>query len=46
MLLEKASLLLFPSNENHYNYDFGPFELDARLIDEASWWLVNMPIYF
>ena len=46
MLLEKALFLLFPSTENHYNFDFGPSEPDARLIDETSWWLVNMPIYF
>lgn len=36
MLLEKALFLLFPSTENHYNFDFGPSEPDARLIDETS----------
>ena len=31
---------MFPSTENNYT-----FELGARLIDEASWCLDNMPIY-
>ena len=33
---------MFPSTENNYTFDFGPFELGARLIDEASWCLVNV----
>jgi len=37
--------ILFPSSENNKTFDFGPSELGARLIDEASWCLIIMPIY-
>ena len=35
-LLVKALYILFPSTESNYTFDFGPSELDVRLIDEAS----------
>ena len=36
ILLLKALFTLFPSTKNNYTFDFGPSELGARLIDEAS----------
>ena len=45
ILLVKAIFVLFPSTESNYTFDFGPSELGVCLIDEASWCLINMPMY-
>ena len=36
ILLLNFLFTLFPSTENNDTFNFGPFELGARLIDEAS----------